>query len=52
MLKLTIVLRKEVATLEESEALFQLVVERFADKPEIRVNGSVSNHYQKPEEPS
>jgi len=53
-LNLSIYLRKPVDTLEEGEALYELVKERLADRPDITISGTTSNHYESvvPEEPS
>lgn len=41
-----IVLRKEVPDAEEGRRLYDLVKERFADRPDVSVTGNVSNHFQ------
>jgi len=42
---LCITLRKEVEDREEGRALFDMVVERLADYPNVIVSGLVSNHF-------
>ena len=41
----TISLRKEVPDRDTGRAIFDLVKDRLQDKPEITINGSVSNHF-------
>lgn len=43
---LAIVLRKEVADRNEGRAIYDVVKARMADRPDIDVKGSVSNHFQ------
>ncbi len=40
---LTIVLRKDVPDRETGQAIFNLVKEKLADRPDIKVDGSVTN---------
>ncbi|GAH18480.1 unnamed protein product [marine sediment metagenome] len=42
---LVIVLRKEVPDRDTGKAIYDLVKERMADKPDVQVNGHVSNHF-------
>lgn len=42
---LTITLRKEVPDREAGRAIFTLVKERLSDRPDVKINGSVSNHF-------
>ncbi len=44
-MKLTIVLRKDVPDRETGQAMFDLVVAFLADKPDVKVTGTVSNHF-------
>jgi len=39
---LTIVLRKEVPTVDAGQQLFNFVKDRLADKPEIDINGNIN----------
>lgn len=50
---LTIVLRKEVADRDEGQQVFDLVKQKLADRPEIKVTGQVTDHYglESPPEP-
>lgn len=43
---LAIVLRKEVADREEGRAIYDIVKARMADRPDVKVSGSVSNHFE------
>ncbi len=51
-MQLVITLRKEVADRDEGEALFTLVKTRLEDKPEVKVTGHVTNHFELEEPPS
>lgn len=42
---LIITLRKEVPDRDTGKAIYDLVKERMADKPDVQVNGHVSNHF-------
>lgn len=42
---LIITLRKEVQNREEGRAIYDTVKSRFEDKPDIGINGHVSNHF-------
>lgn len=42
---LTITLRKEVADREAGRTIYDLVKERFTDKPDIKIAGLISNHF-------
>lgn len=50
-MKLTITLQKEVENVEQGEQLYELVKQRFADHPKVKVTGHVSNHFIESEEP-
>ncbi len=39
---LTIALRKEVDTVEQAQALIDIVAQRLEDHPEVQISGSVS----------
>ena len=41
----TIVLRKEVADRDEGRALYDLVKAKLADRPDVNIQGSASNHF-------
>lgn len=43
---LTITLRKEVPDRETGRAIFDLVKERMEDRPDVKVNGHVTNHFE------
>ncbi len=40
-----VTLRKEVPDRDAARAIFDLVKNRLADKPEVKVSGSFSNHF-------
>ncbi|GAI35777.1 unnamed protein product [marine sediment metagenome] len=42
---LIITLRKEVPDRETGRVIYELVKERMADRPEVQINGHVSNHF-------
>jgi len=42
---LCITLRKGTDTPDEAEAIYNLVKQRFEDRPEIKISGHVTNHY-------
>ena len=42
----TICLRKQVPDRDAGLVIYDLVKTRLADKPEIKVSGNVSNHFQ------
>ena len=44
-MELTITLRKEVADRDEGSAVFELVKQKLADRPEITVTGHITNHF-------
>ncbi len=48
---LVITLRKEVPDRDTGKAIYDLVKERLADRPDITVTGHVTNHFDL-EEPS
>ena len=50
-MQLVITLRKEVADRDEGEAIYQLVKERLADRPDVKVTGHVTNHFVIEDEP-
>lgn len=41
----TITLRKEVPDRDAGRAIYDLVKERLADRPDVEVKGLVSNHF-------
>lgn len=43
---LVITLRKIVPDREAGRAIYDLVKERFIDKPDIQVTGHVTNHFE------
>lgn len=45
-MELVIVLRKTVPDREAGEALFELVVQRMEDRPDVKVTGHVTNHFE------
>jgi len=42
---LTITLRKEVPDRDTGRVIFDLVKTRLEDRPDIKITGSVSNHF-------
>jgi len=42
---LTITLRKEVETSEEGRIIYDLVKQRLADRPDVKISGSCSTQY-------
>lgn len=50
-MKLIITLRREVASREEGKAIYDLVKERLADRPDVEVSGHVANHFKDEEPP-
>lgn len=42
---LVITLRKEVADREEGRTIYDVVKQKMADRPDVTVNGHVSNHF-------
>lgn len=47
---LTITLRKEVPDREAGRAIFDLVRQRMEDRPDVKVTGHVTNHFEFTEE--
>lgn len=47
---LTITLRKEVPDRETGRAIFDLVIQRMEDRPDVKVTGHVTNHFEFTEE--
>lgn len=45
-MQLVITLRKEVADREAGEAIFELVKQRLEDRPDVKVTGHVTNHFE------
>ncbi len=45
-----ITLRKEVADAPEGRALYDLVKQKMTDRPDVKVSGNVSNHFEDPPE--
>lgn len=44
-MNLIITLRKEVADRDEGHAIYELVKQRLADRPDVIVTGHVTNHF-------
>ena len=44
-MNLVITLRKEVPDRETGEEIFDLVKQRMADRPDVKVTGHVTNHF-------
>lgn len=42
---IVITLRKEVPDRETGRAIYDLVKQRMADRPEVKISGAVSNHF-------
>ena len=47
---LTITLRKEVPDREAGRTIFDLVKQRLEDKPDVKITGHVTNHFEFTEE--
>lgn len=45
-LYLTITLRKVVETQEQGRVIYDLVKERLADRPDVKVTGGISNQFK------
>jgi len=41
-----IVLRKEIPDRDTGRAIYDLVKQKLADRPDINITGSISNHFQ------
>jgi len=48
-MQLIITLIKEVDTAEQGQLLYELVKQRLADHPKVKVQGHVSNHFPREE---
>ena len=48
-MQLVVTLRKEVTDRDEGAALFETVKQRFEDKPEVKITGHVTNHFESEE---
>jgi len=48
---LTVTLRKEVPDRDAGKALYDIVKQRMADKPDVDVRGHVANHFDLEETP-
>lgn len=44
-MQIIITLRKEVPDRDTGKAIFDLVKERLADRPDVKIEGHVSNHF-------
>lgn len=44
-MNLVITLRKEVPNREAGEEIFELVKQRMIDRPDVKVTGHVTNHF-------
>jgi len=44
-MNLVVTLRKEVPDRETGQAIFELVKQRMADRPDVTVTGHVTNHF-------
>lgn len=44
-MQLVITLRKDVADREEGEQVYELVKQKMADRPDVKVTGHVTNHF-------
>ncbi|MBA7623566.1 hypothetical protein ES703_30963 [subsurface metagenome] len=45
VMQLVITLRREVEDRDQGEQLFELVKQKLQDKPDIKVTGHVTNHF-------
>lgn len=43
---LVVTIRKDVADRDEGEALYELVKQRLADRPNVKISGHVTNHFE------
>lgn len=50
-MQLVVTLRKDVPDQETGEAIFDLVRQRLADRPDIQITGHVTNHFPEPPPP-
>lgn len=44
-MKLVVTLRKEVADREEGEDLFAVIKNKMEDRPDVKITGHVTNHF-------
>ncbi|MBA7678088.1 hypothetical protein ES703_86359 [subsurface metagenome] len=44
-MQLTITLRKEVPDRDAGRAIYELIKERMADRPDVKLTGHVTNHF-------
>lgn len=44
-MQIVITLRKVVVDRDAGRAIYDLVKQRFADRPDVKINGHVSNHF-------
>lgn len=51
-MQLVITLRKEVEDPEEGEHIYGLVRERLADRPDVEIQGHITNHFREEPNPS
>ncbi|GAI98174.1 unnamed protein product [marine sediment metagenome] len=45
-MQLVITLRKDVADRDEGKALYDVVKQKLEDRPDIKVTGHVTNHFE------
>ena len=45
LMYLIITLRKEVPDRDAGRAIYELVKERLTDRPDVKITGQVSNHF-------
>lgn len=50
-MELVITLRKKIDTADQGRVIYELVKQRLADHPEVRVQGHVTNHFPREELP-
>lgn len=51
-MQLIITLRKEVADQAEGQQTFEAVKQKLEDRPDIKVTGHITNHFEEEEKPS
>lgn len=50
-MELIITLRKKVDEPIEGEQIFEMVKQRLADRPDVKVTGHITNHFREESEP-
>lgn len=47
---LTITIRKPVSDADQAQLIYDIVKQRLSDRPDLKLSGHCSNHYDTPEE--